>query len=160
MRLSLPAGFRLVRGLSSSIKPTKPPQAPQPVVEEPVVDISPVTGFPESQKASRHVYIFQAAKSAMTSGRSHVNSPSSWRLEFDHAQPRWENPLVGWTSTRDTLNQLNLRFGEAEEAVAFARKNGWTYEVRTATEEPSWKSKSYSSNFLYSPGKLRIIPTK
>lgn len=130
------------------------------ILEEPVMDISPSTGAPESVRTDRHVFIYQPSKSAMTSGRSHINARSSWALEFDHDAERWENPLIGWTSTRDTLNQLNLRFETAEDAVRFARKNGWSFEVRGDTQESEWKSKAYADNFKYSAGKLRQITTK
>jgi len=67
---------------------------------------------------------------------------------------------MGWTACRDTVSQLSLRFRTAEEAVGFARKNGWKYEVQESYEESTWKAKSYASNFKYSPGPLPYIPTK
>lgn len=67
---------------------------------------------------------------------------------------------MGWTSTRDTMNQLDLRFKSAQDAISFAEKNGWNYTVSGTTEESLWKEKAYSNNFKYSSGKLRIIPTK
>jgi NADH dehydrogenase (ubiquinone) Fe-S protein 4 len=96
----------------------------------------------------------------MTSGRSHIKSPLSWSLEFDNAEERWENPMIGWTSSRDTINQVDLRFQSSEDAVRFAQKNGWNYTVRDRTEESLWKEKAYANNFKYSVGKLRFIPTK
>lgn len=67
---------------------------------------------------------------------------------------------MGWTSTRDTMNQLDLRFQYVQDAINFAEKNGWNYTVRGETEESLWKEKAYANNFKYSAGKLRIIPTK
>lgn len=146
---------------SSSVK--TPPSTDQITEQKParqVTDISSTTGAPSSLRTARRVYILQPSKSAMTSGRSHINAKKGWSLEFDHVQERWENPLMGWTSTRDTMNQVNLRFANADDAIAFAQKNGWQYEVRAETEESAWKTKSYSSNFKYSPGPLPYIPTK
>lgn len=146
---------------SSSVKSTgSTDQITEQKQQSTPMDISLTTGAPSSLRTARRVYIFQPSKSAMTSGRSHINAKKSWNLEFDHAQERWENPLMGWISTRDTMNQLGLKFASAEDAIAFAQKNGWQFEVREHSEESAWKSKSYSSNFKYSPGPLAYIPTK
>ncbi len=150
---------QLSRSFSSTIKPSNPSNIPENVSET-MIDISPISGTPATVKTNRKVYIYQAAKSTMTSGRSHINSAKSWKLEFDNAQERWENPLIGWISSRDTLNQLNLKFVTAEDAIRFAQKNGWDYIVREDTQETAWKTKTYSDNFKYSAGKLRYIPTK
>lgn len=69
---------------------------------------------------------------------------------------------MGWTSSRDNLAQLNgggLRFGKVEDAIGFAKKNGWDYRV-VPVEQTKWKSKSYSENYRYSPGPLRQVTTK
>lgn len=52
-----------------------------------------------------------------------------WRITFDQ-QERWTNPLMGWASSADSLQQLdNLRFETKEQAVGFARRQGWNFEV-------------------------------
>ena len=45
--------------------------------------------------SGRRVRIYQTAKNAMQSGTDNVGK---WQMEFDTRQ-RWENPLMGWTST-------------------------------------------------------------
>ena len=47
-------------------------------------------------------------------------------MEFD-TRERWENNLMGWSSTADPLSNTNIDFADKEEAVAFADKNGWAY---------------------------------
>lgn len=45
---------------------------------------------------------------------------------------RWVNPLMGWTSTADPLENVgrtSLLFSTKEEAMAFATKSGWAFEV-------------------------------
>lgn len=45
---------------------------------------------------------------------------------------RWENPLMGWTSTGDpyaNVGEASLTFDSAEAAMRFAEKHGWQYEV-------------------------------
>lgn len=45
---------------------------------------------------------------------------------------RWENALIGWTSTADPMESVarsTLSFFTQEEAEAFCQKHGWAYEV-------------------------------
>lgn len=59
------------------------------------VDISPITGVPEEHVKERRVRIFMPAKNAMQSGTDNIHH---WSIEFDNRE-RWENPLMGWSST-------------------------------------------------------------
>ena len=36
---------------------------------------------------------------------------------------------MGWTSSSDPMSHVKLNFDTKEDAVAFARKNGWKHEV-------------------------------
>lgn len=54
-----------------------------------------VSGVPEEHIKNRTVRIYQPAKNAMQSG---TNNTNFWNIEFD-TRERWENPLIGWTST-------------------------------------------------------------
>lgn len=36
---------------------------------------------------------------------------------------------MGWTSTADPLSNAVMHFDSAEEAVRFARRQGWNFEV-------------------------------
>lgn len=131
-------------------------------VETPAEKTAPVSvalasGTPESLTTTRQVFIYQAAKSTMQSGLAH--NRSYWRIDFDQAQPRWENSLMGWTSSADPVQSVVLRFDTKEAAVNFATRQSWKY---TVVEEPvaRWKNKSYSNNFLYSANRLKFIRTK
>ena len=45
---------------------------------------------------------------------------------------RWENPLMGWTSTGDpyaNLGDHTLSFDSKEAAVDFVQKHGWNFSV-------------------------------
>ena len=45
---------------------------------------------------------------------------------------RWENPLMGWTSTGDPYANVGdsaLSFDSQEAAVSFAERHGWEYTV-------------------------------
>src|ERR1043166_8120916 len=74
------------------------------------------------------VRIYQAAKSAMQSGRALTKE---WLGEPELPTARTPEPLIGWVSAGDTLVELDgkLQFNSAEDAVAFAQKQGWEYVV-------------------------------
>ncbi|KAA8592636.1 hypothetical protein FQN60_018091, partial [Etheostoma spectabile] len=109
-----------------------------------VFDITSLTGVPEEHIKTRKVQIFVPTKTAMQSG---VNSTKKWKMDFD-TRERWENPLMGWASTADPLSNMVLSFSSKEDAIAFAEKNGWSYDI---TEKRSSKPrvKSYGANFSW-----------
>ncbi|CAL8099099.1 unnamed protein product [Orchesella dallaii] len=106
------------------------------------LDLTPVTGVPEEHTRTRRVRIFKPAKNAMQSGTANINR---WRMEFE-TRERWENPLMGWSSSGDPLSNLNVDFADKEEAVAFCEKNGWPWFVEDPVEKVM-KPKSYGLNF-------------
>ncbi|XP_020853656.1 NADH dehydrogenase [ubiquinone] iron-sulfur protein 4, mitochondrial [Phascolarctos cinereus] len=108
------------------------------------LDITTVTGVPEEHIKTRKVQIFVPTRNNMQSG---VNNTKKWKMEFD-TRERWENPLMGWASTADPLSNLVLTFSTKEDAVAFAEKNGWSYDVQER-KVPKPKSKSYGANFSW-----------
>jgi hypothetical protein len=91
------------------------------------------------------VRIYQPSKTATQSGRGNTKR---WVLEYEIESKRRPEPLMGWTSSEDTLNQVRLRFDSKEDAVAFARKKGWQYSV----EEPRkrrLRPRNYAQNFQF-----------
>ena len=90
------------------------------------------------------VRIYRPAKTAMQSGK---NGTHAWLLEYE-ATPRSPDPLMGWASANDTLNEVHVRFPTLEEAIAFAKKHGLDYVV-TEPHESRFKPKSYADNFRY-----------
>ena len=89
--------------------------------------------------------IFKPAKNAMQSG---LGRTRLWVLEFDSSSPREIDPLMGWTSSRDTRQQLRLRFATKEEAVAYAEREGIAYRVEEP-HEVTRRAMSYSDNFKF-----------
>lgn len=71
-----------------------------------------------------------------------------WVLAYEPASRREPDPLMGWSSAEDTLNEVRLRFDTMEEAVAFATKSGLDYTV-IPHHESIQKPKSYADNFRY-----------
>ncbi|GFX49382.1 NADH dehydrogenase iron-sulfur protein 4, mitochondrial [Trichonephila clavipes] len=109
-----------------------------------MVPISCITGVPEEHIKTRLVRIFKPAKNPMQSGTFNTRK---WKLEFE-TRERWENPLMGWSSTGDPLSNLNVQFSSQEEAVAFCEKNDWPYYIDEPKESSS-KHKSYGANFAW-----------
>ena len=89
--------------------------------------------------------IYRPAKTAMQSGRARTRK---WVLEYEPASRRDPDPLMGWSSAGDTLNQIRLRFPTLDEAEAYARVKGLEYTVVEPPERRP-KPKSYADNFRY-----------
>lgn len=89
--------------------------------------------------------IFQPAKNAMQSGRA---TTKHWVLEYEPAEPRVADPLMGWIGSGDTRGQVRLKFDTRDEAVAFAKKNGLIYRV-IEPKQRKIRPKSYADNFAY-----------
>ena len=87
--------------------------------------------------------IYQIPKSAMQSGRAKTHR---WALEFEPESARRLEPLMGWTSSRDTKGQVRLWFDSKDEAIAYARKNGLMYTVEESHPRKV-RPKSYAANF-------------
>jgi len=107
-------------------------------------DVSVLSGVPEEQLKSRRVRIFVPAKNAMQSGTARTHQ---WHIEFD-TRERWENPLMGWTSSADPLSTMDISFTTREDAMVYCEKNGWDYEV-DEKREVYLKPKSYGANFSW-----------
>jgi hypothetical protein len=89
--------------------------------------------------------ILQPAKSAMSSGKA---GTLTWILEFEPATKREPEPLMGWISAGDTLNQVRLKFPTREAAEAYAVKHGLSYAVE-APHRSTIAPKSYADNFRF-----------
>ncbi len=89
--------------------------------------------------------IYQPAKTAMQSGQAKTKD---WVIDFDLAEPRTVEPLMGWTSSGDTRQQLRLRFPSKEEAIAYCERHGVAYQVSEPTPTAR-RTISYSDNFSF-----------
>ncbi len=89
------------------------------------------------------VRIYQPAKTAMSSGRAKTQA---WILEYEIETPRRPEPLMGWTSSGDTLNQVKLTFPTREDAVAFAERKGWGFSVQDPHQRRV-RPRNYADNF-------------
>jgi len=92
---------------------------------------------------TKHVRIYRPAKTAMQSGQGRT---TRWLMVFEPAARSAPEPIMGWSSSSDTGRQVTLRFDSREDAVAYARKQGYTYTVRDAKVR-AVKPKAYADNF-------------
>ncbi|XWS29696.1 hypothetical protein CRYUN_Cryun24cG0052300 [Craigia yunnanensis] len=74
------------------------------------------------------VVIYSPARTATQQGSGKVGK---WKINFMSTQ-KWENPLMGWTSTGDPYandGDSALSFDAEEDAKSFAERHGWEYVV-------------------------------
>ncbi|NTF41864.1 ETC complex I subunit [Rhizobium rhizogenes] len=90
--------------------------------------------------------IYRPAKTAMQSGKAKTNM---WVLEFDQEIPRKIDPIMGYTSSADTRQQLKLTFDTQEQAEAYAKREGIEYRV-IAPKDANRQVVSYTDNFRFS----------
>ena len=89
--------------------------------------------------------ISRPARTAMQSGTAKTHR---WLLEFVPEKPRAADPLMGWTSSSDMMQQVRLSFETQEAAEAYAKANGIPYMV-IQPQEKTRKTVSYSDNFKF-----------
>ncbi|KAH7846625.1 hypothetical protein Vadar_016251 [Vaccinium darrowii] len=109
-------------------------------------EIGKVSGIPE-EHLRRRVVIFSPARTATQQGSGKVGR---WKINFMSTQ-KWENPLMGWTSTGDpyaNVGDAGLGFDSEEAAIEFAQKHGWEYTVKKP-HTPLLKIKAYADNFKW-----------
>ena len=89
--------------------------------------------------------IYKPSKTAMQSGFANTKS---WVLDFEPEAPRRVEPLMGWTSSADTRQQVRLQFDTREEAIAYCEHNGIPYQV-CEPNPPKRRVMAYADNFAY-----------
>ena len=87
--------------------------------------------------------IYIPAKTAMQSGRA---KQKDWILEFETKDPSI-NPLMGWETSTDTLEEVILKFPSKEKAVEYANKNNISFKI-IEPKKKEFVIKSYADNFL------------
>lgn len=91
--------------------------------------------------------IYKPSKNAMQSGRAGLKG---WVLEYDVEAHKTPDPLMGWTQSDTTMEQVHLSFPSMEAAVDYAKKEGLSYRVlheRIRRVKP----RNYGDNFKYVP---------
>ena len=81
-------------------------------------------------------------KNAMQSG---LIKNDKWIIEF-YTKDSGIEPLMGWESSTDTLNELKLEFSTKELAIEYANRNKIEFEI-IESKEKQFIKKSYTDNF-------------
>jgi hypothetical protein len=89
--------------------------------------------------------IYMPARNAMQSGKARTKQ---WLLEYEPERPREIDPLMGWTSSSDMRQQVQLEFETKDEAIAYATKHEIPYDV-FEPHRPVPKPKAYADNFRF-----------
>lgn len=89
--------------------------------------------------------IYQKTNNIMQSGK--VRS-KKWLLEFEPAEAKSLDPLMGWAGSGDMNAQVKMRFETAEEAQAYAERAGLDAEV-IAARAPKQHLRGYADRFAY-----------
>ena len=93
------------------------------------------------------VRIYNPAKSTMQSGHAKTHQ---WVIEYESISARNPEPLMGWSASEDTLNQVKVKFDTKESAIEYAQRQGWEYTV-TVDQKRKVKPRNYMDNFKYIP---------
>ncbi|MYM57066.1 ETC complex I subunit [Thalassovita mangrovi] len=89
--------------------------------------------------------IYQPARNAMQSGMAKTRQ---WVLDYEPAQARDIDPLMGWTSSADTQTQVRLKFDSKEAALDYAREHGLDAVVTEPHKrKPNLRAGGYGENF-------------
>ncbi|WP_181702732.1 ETC complex I subunit [Chthonobacter albigriseus] len=89
--------------------------------------------------------IYIPSRTAMQSGQAKTKQ---WVLTYEQERPRGVEPLMGYTSSTDMLQQVQLSFDTKEEAIAYCTRHGIAYRVSEPKEKKA-KRMSYSDNFKF-----------
>ncbi len=92
--------------------------------------------------------IFQPAQNAMQSGKG---KSDLWILQFEAENHRSTEPLMGWTSSSDTSQQIRMRFKSKDDAIAYAKREGLAFvvEKESAASASKRPAKTYADNFKF-----------
>ena len=87
--------------------------------------------------------IYKPTKTATQSG---YGKTKKWVLEY-LADDNAINPLMGWSSSSNTLSEVQLYFDSKEQAIEYANKNNIEFMI-IDNNKRSIVKKSYADNFL------------
>lgn len=92
--------------------------------------------------------IYKPAKNTMQSGKGNL---SQWILEFEKTNERFNEPIMGWIANSDTLStQIKLTFQSLEEAVEYAKKEGFEFEI-IEPKKSKLRIQKYADNYAHCP---------
>ena len=89
--------------------------------------------------------IFKPARSATQSGNG---KSQTWILEFSPNSSSKIDPLMGWTSSKDTQAQVKISFPDKVSALSYAKKhNIHALVIDPKKRKPIIRNNGYAENF-------------
>lgn len=88
--------------------------------------------------------IYKPAKTAMQSGKKNTKE---WVVEIENPGSRYIDNLMGWTGSKDTSQQIKLKFPSMEDAIRYVKNNYSDFEIKIPNS-PVIIPKNYADNFL------------
>lgn len=89
------------------------------------------------------VKIYQPTKNPMQSGQAKNNH---WLMEFELENSQSIDEVMGWSSNKDTKQQLSMKFPSQTAAENYAKSKGYEYQIIQPNKR-KLKLRTYSSNF-------------
>jgi hypothetical protein len=86
--------------------------------------------------------IYKVMGSPMQSG----SGSGKWFMDFS-SNSKGIDKVMGWVSSSDTMDEVKISFDSQEEAISFAIKNNYQFEI-IKRPQPKIVRKSYSDNFI------------
>ncbi|KAK9831327.1 hypothetical protein WJX81_002860 [Elliptochloris bilobata] len=116
-------------------------------------EVAVVAELPDDVRR-RRALIYPPSRTASQQGnaQSAGGQRAAWKLSFE-VKPKWENGLIGWTSSADPIEQsteAHLLFRTLESAMAFCHRQGWAYEVaeeKAISKQRPKRFLGYGDNF-------------
>jgi len=123
---------------------------PENVEEVAVLDPAYDMSMQDIGDAGRVVQIMQNNKSPT---QNVTHKEKAWIITWQDkiSTDNWDNPLMGWVSGADPMQNMKLQllFDTKEQAVRFAKKRGWSYEVAPEIQRDYEEGEvEYQDNFL------------
>eukprot|EP01039_Chlorochromonas_danica_P011004 gene11004-12252_t len=149
VKAALERGERFKKFVQQSVQPTTITQGlgsgKDLYIPKDLSEMAVLSGMPVEQ-AQRTVIIAPRLLKSLQSGGKYANQ---WQITWPN-QARWSNGLMGWTGTSDPMSNVKLHFDSKEEAIAFAQRNGWKYNLQrpTAQRTTPLGTNLYKHNFL------------
>lgn len=113
-------------------------------------DVYARTGLDPSIFKGRKAVIYKPPKTPTQNGK---HNGQDWKIQFD-MQQKWSNPLMGWTSGKDTLGSQvfgHLSFDSPEKAKAYCDSLNIECRIEAVRESQVNKkiAKRYEDNFRW-----------
>lgn len=109
-------------------------------------DLPALNAAPADYKqTSRIAFIYMPPKNVMQQGTC---GTKKWCLSFN-TMPRWENPLMGWTSSGDSFSNLLLEFPTERAAIKYCKNNGYAFQLFNVPKQSLMINKSYGDLFSH-----------